>query len=94
MKGAKGLGINSPIHQLSLLILNCLVKDVPLPSGKSWTLGNYTAEFGGPQAREKRIFGIFVLFTERDEGNNIDDDYEVYKWLQILSVHVKSACIQ
>ena len=77
MKGAKGLGIDSPVHQLSLLISNCLVKDVSLPSGKSWTLGNYTAEFGGPQARGKRTFGIFVPFTKRDEGNDIDDDYEV-----------------
>ena len=87
MKGAKGLGIDSPVHQLSLLISNYLVKDVSLPSGKSWTLGNYTAEFGGPQARGKRTFGfgIFVPFTERDDGNDIDDDYEVM-WLHILAM--------
>ena len=81
MKGANGLGIDSSIHhdRLSLLISNCLVKDVTLPSGKPWTLGNYTAEFGGPQARGKRTFGIFVPFTERDEGNDNDvDGYEVY----------------
>ena len=77
IKGANGFGIDRSIHQLSLLISNCLVKDVPLPSGKPWTLGNYTAEFGGPQARGKRTFGIFVPFTERDEGTNIDDGYEV-----------------
>ena len=78
VKGANGLGIDSSIHQLSLLISNCLVKDVTLPSGKPWTLGNYTAEFGGPQARGKRTFGIFVPFTKRDEGNDDDvDSYEV-----------------
>ena len=49
-----------------------------LPSGKSWTLGNYTAEFGGPQARGKCTFGIFVPFTKRDEENDTDDDCEVY----------------
>ena len=87
MKGAKGLGIDSPVHQLSLLISNCLVKDVSLPSGESWTLGNYTAEFGGPQARGKRTFGIFVPFTKRDEGNDIDDDYEVFGFTYIG--HVK-----
>ena len=76
MKGANGLGIDSPLHKLSLLISNCLVKDVSLPSGKSWTLGNYTAEFGGPQARGKRTFGIFVPFTS--EGSDTDDEYEVF----------------
>ena len=35
MNGANGLGIDSPLHKLSLLISNCLVKDVSLPSGKS-----------------------------------------------------------
>ena len=74
MKGAQGLGIESSTHQLSLLVSNCLVKDVSLPSGKCWTLGNYTAEFGGPQARGKRTFGIFVPFTKRDEENDTDDD--------------------
>ena len=48
VKGAQGLGIESSTHQLSLLISNCLVKDISLPSGKSWILGNYTAEFRGP----------------------------------------------
>ena len=94
MKGAKGLGIDSPIHQLSLLISNCLVKDVPLPSGKSWTLGNYTAEFGGPQARGKRTFGIFVPFTKRDVEDDTNDDYEVAIWLQILNCACMAACIR
>ena len=40
---------------------------MPLPSGKPWTLGNYTEEFGGVQARGKRTFGIFMLF-DSDEG--------------------------
>jgi len=68
-KGAQALGINNPLHELSLL---SLVKDDDLPSGKPWTLGNYTAEFGVPQARGKQVFGIFVPFEEDDV------DHEVY----------------
>ena len=30
------------------------------PSGKQWTLGNYTDEFGGTQVRGKHTFGIYV----------------------------------
>ena len=55
MKGAKGLGIDIPVHQLSLLISNCLVNDVSLPSGKSWTLGNYTTVY--------QLEGINVMTT-------------------------------
>ena len=89
MKGAQGLGIESSTHQLSLLISNCLVKDVSLPSGKCWTLGNYTAEFGGPQARGKCTFGIFVPFTKRDEENNTDDNCEVASYVASISIDVK-----
>ena len=77
MKGAKGLGIDRTIDQLSLLISSSLVKDTPLPSGKPWTLGNYTQEFGGSQARGKCTFGIYV---PNDEGEDVikisDDDYD------------------
>lgn len=59
-KGAKGLGITAPMESLSLIVSNGLVRDVSLPSGKPWTLGNYTQEFGGVQARGKRTFGIFM----------------------------------
>ena len=59
-KAAKGLGLDAPSHYLSLVISNSLVRDRELPSWKPWTLGNYTEEFGGPQARAKRIFRIYV----------------------------------
>jgi len=73
MEGAKGCVINSLIHQLSLLISNCFV---PLPSGKSWTLGNYMAEFGGPQARAKRTLGIYV--SEETDYSSSDDEHEIF----------------
>ena len=66
-KGAKGLGITASISNLALIVSNGLVRDVPLPSGKPWTLGNYTEEFGGVQARGKRTFGIFMAFDSDEE---------------------------
>lgn len=66
-KGAKGLGITASISNLALIVSNGLVRDVPLPSGKPWTLGNYTEEFGGVQARGKRTFGIFMVFDSDEE---------------------------
>ena len=54
LKAAKGLGLDVRNHRLSLVISNSLVKDRELPSGKKWTLGNYTNEFGGTQARAKQ----------------------------------------
>ena len=69
---AKGLGITVPIKNLSLIVSNGLIRDMPLPSGKPWTLGNYTEEFGGVQARGKRTFGIFMLF-DSDEGEAFEE---------------------
>lgn len=65
-KGAKGLGITAPTEKLSLIISNGLIRDVPLPSGKPWTLGSYIEEFGGVQARGKRTFGIFMVFDPEE----------------------------
>ena len=79
-KAAKGLGLDIPDHRLSLIVSNSLVNNKPLPSGKPWTLGNYTSELGGPQARAKRTFGIYVSEEETDYS---DDDLEVL--LQKLS---------
>ena len=74
-KAAKGLGLDVMIHRLSLVISNSLVKDTHLPSGKPWTLGNYTKEFGGSQARAKRTFGICV--SEEETDSTSDDEFEV-----------------
>ena len=73
-KGAKGLGIDSDPLQLSLIVSNGLVRNVSLPNGQPWTLGNYTIEFGGVQTRGKRTFGICVSDTEEVEE---DADEEV-----------------
>ena len=85
-KAARGLGLEDiPNHHLSLVISNSLVKDKQLPSGKPWTLGNYTREFGGLQARAKRTFGIYV--SEETDDSSSDDELEVlwykscYKYL-------------
>jgi len=67
-KGARGLGIDTAPDQLSLIVSNGLIRDVPLPSGQPWTLGNYTDEFGGVQARGKRTFGILVQLSEQDSN--------------------------
>ena len=75
MKGAKGLGISARCDNISLLVSNGLVRDAPLPSGQSWTLGNYIAEFGGVQSRVKRTFGILMLIDEEEMGT---EDEEVY----------------
>lgn len=71
-KAAKGLGLDIPNHRLSLVISNSLVKDKHLPSGKPWTLGNYTGEFGGSQSRAKRTFGVFVSEEETDSDDEIE----------------------
>ena len=84
MKGAKGLGIDRPIDQLSLLISSSLVKDTPLPSNKPWTLGNYTQEFGGSQARGKRTFGIYVPYDEGEDVMKISNDYDYDEVLHSL----------
>ena len=77
-KAARGLGLEDISNRrLSLVISNSLVKDKHLPSGKPWTLGNYTSEFGGPQVRAKRTFGVYVS-EEIDDGlSNSDDDDEI-----------------
>ena len=66
-KGAEGLGIDVARERLSLLVSNCLVRDAPLASGKPWTLGNYTMEFGGVQVRGRRTFGIYVPIDVYEE---------------------------
>ena len=74
-KAARGLGLEDiSNHRLSLVISNSLVKDKQLPSGKPWTLGNYTNEFGGPQVRAKRTFGVYVSEEIDDSLSNSDDD--------------------
>ena len=65
-KGARGLGINAEPEQLSLLVSNGLVRHC-LPSGKQWTLGNYTDAFGGTQVRGKCTFGIYVPLDVEEE---------------------------
>lgn len=76
-KAARSLGLEDiPSHQLLLVILNSLVKDKKLPSGKPWTLGNYTNGFSGPQARAKRTFGIYVL--EETDYSSSDDELEIF----------------
>ena len=55
--------------------------------GKSRTLENYTGEFGGPKARGKRTFGIFVPFTKRFDI----DDCEVASYVTSNGLHVKFA---
>ena len=69
-KGAAGLGVHVSQDHLSLLVSNALLKDV-LPSGKPWTLGNYTAEFGGIQVRGKHTFGIYVPYYREDETDEV-----------------------
>jgi len=61
-KGAQGLGITAPIENLHLIVSNGLIRDVPFPSGKPWTLGNYTEELGGVQARGS----IFMVFDPEE----------------------------
>ena len=77
LKTVRGLGLEDiPNHRLSLIISNSLVKNKQLPSGNPWTLGNYTSEFGGPQARAKRTFGIYV--SEEIDYSSSDDELEVF----------------
>lgn len=77
-KGAKGLGIDTNPDQLSLIVSHGFVRDAPLPSGQPWTLGNYTDEFGGVQARGKRTFGILVNLDEENEDEEDFGDEQVY----------------
>lgn len=69
-KGAKGLGITKDPVSLSLIVSNGLVKDSKLTGGKDWTLGAYVEEIGGPAARSKKTFGLFVP-SDTDEGEDI-----------------------
>ena len=75
-KGAQGLGIHAPTERLSLMVSNGLVRDAPLPGGQQWTLGNYTEEFGGVQARGKHTFGIFVSIEVGEEKENKEENSE------------------
>lgn len=80
-KGAKGLGITTSPHRLSLIVSNGLVKDNPLSCGNLWTLGGYTAEFGGSKVRAKRTFGIYVPPDE------IEDEDELHQcWAKDVKV--------
>lgn len=85
-KGARGLDIDATPDRLFLIVSNGLVRDVPLPSGQPWTLGNYTDEFGGAQVRGKRTFGIYVPIDveEEEEERSTSVDQEVYSLLHIF----------
>lgn len=69
--------------QLFLIVSNGLVRDVPLPNGQPWTLGSYTDEFGGPQARGKWTFGIYVPIEveQEEEERSTSVDEEVHSLL-------------
>ena len=77
-KGAKGLGIDTNPGRLSLIVSHGLVRNASLPSGQPWTLGNYTNEFGGVQARGKRTFEILVDLDEENEEEEEGGDEQVY----------------
>lgn len=71
-KGAQGLGIGIDPQSLQLIVSNGLIRNVPLPSGRQWTLGNYTEEFGGVQARGKRTFGICCVPSDAEDSSDGD----------------------
>ena len=60
-KGAKGLGIDSDPFQLSLIVSNGLVRNVSLPNGQPWTLGNYTIEEYKLEESEHLEFVCLIL---------------------------------
>ena len=64
----KVLNANPELYSLlvSIYSYNGLVLD-SLSSGKQWTLGSYTDEFGGMQVRGKRTFGIYVPLDVEEE---------------------------
>ena len=68
-KGAKGLDINVNPANLSLIVSNGLVLDVPLSGDKPWDLGTYVEQIGGVNvsARGKKTFGIYIPFDLEDE---------------------------
>jgi len=77
----------------TVLVSNCLVRDAPLASGKPWTLGNYTMEFGGVQVRGRCTFGIYIpMDVDEEEEFDIEkrdmEDMEV-----IFALHVQNMCI-
>lgn len=92
-KGAKGLGVDVDVDSLSLIVSNGLVLNSPLPSGVPWTLGNYTREFGGVQARSKRTFGIYVPSDDSEDDNedevvNMDTNLSINHKFIMLTIQI------
>ena len=65
------MDIDTDAQHLHLIVSNGLVRNVPLPSGRQWTLGSYTEEFSGVQARGKRTFGICVASDAEDSDEDL-----------------------
>ena len=92
-KGAKGLGVDVEVDLLSLIVSNGLCRNYPLPSGVPWTLGNYTKEFGGVQARSKRTFGIYVPSDDSEDDNedevvNMDTNLSINHKFIVLIIQI------
>ena len=66
MKGARGLGINCDVDDLSMLCSGGLVPDIPI-SGEPWTLGEYVKLNGGNANRSKKCWGIYIPFDVDDK---------------------------
>ena len=88
--GARGLGISSSTDRLSLLVSSSLVRDTLLPTGLPWTLGGYTNEFDGVQARGKRTFGIYLPPDLEDEEDKEANDGAKEEQV-VHSIHVPQA---
>ncbi len=87
-KGARGLGVDASPRSLSLLISSGLVLDNPLASGEQWTLGGYMEEFGGPQVRGKRTFGVVVPPDEEEQEEDEDQGRSEVKHIyNYVSMH-------
>ena len=59
VKGARGLGINCSVNELSILCSGGLVPDIPI-NNEPWSLGEYIKLNGGSVNRSKKCWGIYV----------------------------------
>ena len=72
IKGARGLGINCSVNELSILCSGGLVPDIPI-NNEPWTLGEYIKLNGGSVNRSKK-WGIYVPIDIEEKLTVVDNN--------------------
>lgn len=65
-KGAQGLGTIN-YKDLQFLVSSGVVNNTPLANGEHWSLGGYVEGIRGQTARGKKLFGLYVPYSDEED---------------------------